>query len=131
MRILKLTPQVEKKLLARREQSDVEAQRIASEIVSDVRKRGDAALLEWTRKLDDPKIRIKDFWFSQKEIRAAERQVSPDFLRAIRLAARNIRRVAEKQLPRPWSLAVEPAVPITHRIEPTQSIPCYIPLRPF
>ncbi len=127
MRILKLTPQVEKKLLARREQSDVEAQRIASEIVSDVRKRGDAALLEWTRKLDDPKIRIKDFWFSQKEIRAAERQVSPDFLRAIRLAARNIRRVAEKQLPRPWSLEVEPGVRISQRVAAIESIGCYIP----
>src|SRR5260221_13157218 len=127
MRILKLTPQVEKKLLARREQSDVEAQRIASEIVSDVRKRGDAALLEWTRKLDDPAIRIKNFWFSQKAIRAAERQVSPDFLRAIRLAARNIRRVAEKQLPRPWSLAVEPGGPISQRVEAIESIGCYIP----
>src|SRR5882762_94006 len=127
MRILKLTPQLEKKLLARREQSDVEAQRIASEIISDVRKRGDAALLGWTRKLDDPAIRLKDFWFSQKEIRAAQRQVSPDFLRAIRLAARNIRRVAEKQLPRPWSLEVEPGVRISQRVEPFESIGCYIP----
>jgi len=127
MRILKLTPQLEKKLLARREQSDVEAQRIASEIISDVRKRGDAALLGWTRKLDDPAIRLKDFWFSQKEIRAAQRQVSPDFLRAIRLAARNIRRVAEKQLPRPWSLEVEPGVRISQRVEAIESIGCYIP----
>jgi len=127
MRILKLTPQVEKKLLARRKQSDVEAQRIASEIVSDVRKRGDAALLGWTRKLDDPAIRLKDFWFSQKEIRAAQRQVSPDFLRAIRLAARNIRRVAEKQLPRPWSLEVNPGVRISQRVEAIESIGCYIP----
>ena len=127
MRILKLTPQVEKKLLARRKQSDVEAQRIASEIVSDVRKRGDAALLGWTRKLDDPAIRIKDFWLSQKEIRAAQRQVSPDFLRAIRLAARNIRRVAEKQLPRPWSLEVNPGVRISQRVEAIESIGCYIP----
>src|SRR5882762_3836819 len=127
MRILKLTPQLEKKLLARREQSDVEAQRIASEIISDVRKRGDAALLGWTRKLDDPAIRLKDFWFSQKEIRAAQRQVSPDFLRAIGLAARNIRRVAEKQLPRPWSLEVEPGVRISQRVEAIESIGCYIP----
>src|SRR5882762_6103703 len=127
MRILKLTPQLEKKLLARREQSDVEAQRIASEIISDVRKRGDAALLGWTRKLDDPAIRLKDFWFSQKEIRAAQRQVSPDFLRAIGLAARNIRRVAEKQLPRPWSLEVEPGVRISQRVGAIESIGCYIP----
>ena len=53
-------------------------------------------------------LRPKDLWFSQKEIRTAERHVSPDFLGAIRHAARNIRRIAEQQLPRQWSLEVEP-----------------------
>ena len=52
MRILKLTPRIEKSLLARRAHQDIEAQRVASEIVADVRKRGDAALFAWTKKLD-------------------------------------------------------------------------------
>ncbi|PYU07241.1 MAG: histidinol dehydrogenase, partial [Acidobacteria bacterium] len=87
MRIRKLTSQLEKHLLSRRAQSDAEAQRVASEIVSDVRRRGDAALLTWTNKLDHAELRPKDLWFSQKEIRAAECNVSPDFLGAIRHAA--------------------------------------------
>ncbi len=53
--------------------------------------------------------------------------MSPDFLRAIRQAARNIRRVAEKQLPRPWSLEVEPGVRIQQRVLPIESIGCYVP----
>src|ERR1700686_4664598 len=107
MRILKLTPWVEKQLLARRAQSDDEAQRTAAEIVSDVRRRGDAALLAWAKKLDDPETRLDDLWISQKEIRAAERRVSAEFLRAVRQAARNIRKVAEQQLPEPWSINVQ------------------------
>jgi histidinol dehydrogenase len=127
MRILKLTPGVEKKLLAARVSHDQEAQTVAAQIAADVRKRGDSALLAWARKLDDADLSAKNLWISQKEICSAERNVSPDFLRAIRQAARNIRRVAEKQLPRPWSLEVEPGVRIQQRVLPIETIGCYVP----
>ena len=127
MRILKLTPRLEKQLLSRRAQSDDEAQRTAAEIVSDVRRRGDAALLAWTKKLDDPEARLDDLWIPQKEIRAAERRVSAEFLRAVRQAARNLQRVAEQQLPKPWSIEVHPSVVVSQRVSPTESIGCYIP----
>ena len=127
MRILKLTPGVEKKLLAARVSHDQEAQTVAAQIAADVRKRGDSALFAWARKLDDADLSAKNLWISQKEICSAERNVSPDFLRAVRQAARNIRRVAEKQLPRPWSLEVEPGVRIQQRVLPIESIGCYVP----
>jgi histidinol dehydrogenase len=127
MRILKLTTALEKRLTSQRAQSDAEAQRVAAEIVSDVRRRGDAALLAWTKKLDRANLRTGDLWFSQKGIRTAERNVSSDFLRAIRQAARNIRRVAEQQLPRIRSLEVEPGVQIQQRVVPIESVGCYIP----
>jgi histidinol dehydrogenase len=127
MRILKLTPGVEKKLLAARVSHDQEAQTVAAQIVADVRKRGDSGLLAWARRLDDADLSTKNLWISQKETRSAERNVSPDFLRAIRQAVRNIRRVAEKQLPRPWSLEVEPGVRIQQRVLPIESIGCYVP----
>jgi histidinol dehydrogenase len=127
MRILKLTPGVEKKLLAARVSHDQDTQTVALQIVADVRKRGDSALLAWARKLDDADLSTKNLWISQKEIRSAERNVSPDFLHAIRQAARNIRRVAEKQLPRPWSLEVQAGVRIIQRVLPIESIGAYIP----
>ncbi len=127
MRILKLTPGVEKKLLAARVSHGQEAQTVAEQIIADVRKRGNSALLAWAKKLDDADLSAKNLWISQKEIRSAERNVSSDFLRAIRQAVRNIRRVAEKQLPRPWSLEVEPGVRIQQRVLPIESIGCYVP----
>jgi histidinol dehydrogenase len=127
MRILKLTARLESKLLAARITHDAEAEQVAAKIVADVRRRGDSALLAWTKQLDGTSIRTADFWISQKEIRAAESRVNPEFLRAIRQAARNIRQVAERQLPRSWSLTVEPGVKIAQRITPIESVGCYIP----
>jgi histidinol dehydrogenase len=127
MRILKLTPRIEKWLLARRARQDAKAQSIAARIVADVRKRGNAALFVWTKKLDHINLAREGVWISRKEIRSAERHVSSGFLKAIERAATNVRRVAEKQLPHPWSFESEPGVRISQRVSPIESIGCYIP----
>jgi len=127
MRILKLTSVIETNLLRARQQRDLEAERVAGGIIADVRKRGDAALATWTTKLDGIDLRRSRVWISQREITTARKQVSPEFLRAVRHAEQNIRRVAEKQLPRPWSLEVEPGVAISQLVRPIEAIGCYIP----
>ena len=127
MRILKLTPRTEKWLLARRAQRDDEAQSVAAEIVADVRRRGDSALFAWSKKLDDLDLSRAGVWISREEIRSAKAQVSPDFLKAIRRAAKNVRQVAEQQLPRPWTTETEPGVKISQRVSPIESVGCYIP----
>jgi histidinol dehydrogenase len=127
MRILKLNPAVEKNLLRARHERDREAERIAANIIGDLRKRGDAALSAWAKKLDGVDLRRSGVWVSQHEINAARKQVSLDFIRAIRHAGKNIRRVAEKQLPRDWFLAVEPGVTISQLVRPIDAIGCYIP----
>jgi len=131
MRILKLTPRTEKWLLARRAQRDDKAQSVAAGIVPDVRKRGDSALFAWSKKLDGLDLARAGVWISREEIRSAEAQVSPAFLKAIQRAAKNVRRVAEQQLPRPWTIESEPGVKISQRVSPIESIGCYIPGRRF
>lgn len=127
MRIHTLTPRIEKWLLARRARQDDQAQSVAAEIVANVRKRGDAALFAWAKKLDKANLARDGVWISRKEIRSAERLVSTEFLDAIARAAKNVRSVAEKQLPRPWSFETEPGVRISQRVSPIASIGCYIP----
>ena len=46
---------------------------------------------------------------------------------ALEHAARNIRRVAEQQRPRSWSIDVEPGVRVGQRVTPLDTIGCYIP----
>jgi histidinol dehydrogenase len=127
MRIVRLTSALEKKLLRARQEHDAEAERIASKIVGDIRRRGDMALFAWVKKLDDIDLRRESLWIAEGEIHAARKQVSSDFLRAVEHAARNVRRVAEKQLPKPWTMEVEPGVKIGQLVRPIDAIGCYIP----
>jgi histidinol dehydrogenase len=127
MRILNLTPQIEAKLMKQRQEQDRQAVRAASRIVADVKCRGDQALDEWAQKLDGTDVRGRLLWVPAQEIAAARKRVDREFLCAVEHAGLNVRRVAEKQLPREWSLEVEPGVRISQLIRPIDSIGCYIP----
>lgn len=127
MRIFKLTREVERRLLRAREGRDRQAERAATRIVEEVRRDGDAALFRWAKKLDGVDLKREGIWISEREMRAAERQVSGDFLSAVRQAAHNIRRVAEKQMPQEWTLEVERGVRIRQIIQPIEAIGCYVP----
>ena len=61
--------------------------------------------------------------------RSAGMRLSKDLRRAIEHAARNIRAVAEKQLPRGWAFEVEAGVSISQIVRPVEAIGCYIPGR--
>jgi histidinol dehydrogenase len=127
MRLLTLTDALAAKLLADRRSGDAAADRVASRIIADVRKRGDAALFSWSRKLDRVTLTPKTMWIARRDIDNSPRQVSPELRDALAHAARNIRRVAEQQRPRPWSVEVEPGVRVSQRVTPLETIGCYVP----
>lgn len=127
MRILKLTAAVERRILAVRRQRDAQAERAATRIVADVRRRGDAALRHWTLKFDGIDLRKTGLWVSPHEMAVARARVTPDFLRAARHAIRNIERVAKRQLPQPWKTTVEPGITVSQLVRPIDSIGCYVP----
>jgi len=127
MKIVALTSRVEEKILAGRRQRDASAESVAVRIVGDVRRRGDAALFAWTQRLDGIRLTPKSLWMSATGRRDAVRAVPKELRGALEHSARNIRRVAEAQLPRPWSIAVEPGVRVGQRVTPIETIGCYIP----
>jgi histidinol dehydrogenase len=127
MRLLPLTDALANKLLAARRCSDAEAGGVAERIIADVRRRGDAALFAWTRRLDGMRLTPATLWMPSAEIDAAWHSVSPALRAALSHAAANIRRVASRQLPRRWSITVEPGVRVSQRVEPLETIGCYIP----
>jgi len=127
MRIVKLTPAVQENLLRARREHDSAAQKIAANIINDIRRRGDAALTAWVRKLDNVDLHRESLWIGEDEIHAAQKQVSREFLRALEHAARNVRRIAEKQLPKAWMMEVELGVKIGQVVRPIEVIDCYIP----
>ncbi len=127
MRIVKLNAKTEANLMSLREGDDRVALEAAAKIVADVRLRGDVALDKWNRKFDPAAPRSASLWISPAELAAAKERVSRGFLRAISHAADNVRRVAEKQMPRGWSLQVESGVNVSQIVRPIESIGCYIP----
>jgi histidinol dehydrogenase len=127
MRILNLTESAAEKFFGRRASHDAAAERIVSRILADVRKHGDAALFRWSLRLDGLRLTRKSVWIGKPEIRAAKAAVPPELQRAIEHAARNIRRVAEAQRLRSWTVTVEPGVRVSQRVCPLGTVGCYIP----
>jgi histidinol dehydrogenase len=68
---------------------------VVKQIIEDVRTRGDAALLEYTEKLDGAKL--NQFEVPRKEIIGAKENVEGQFLTALRIAAERIRDFHERQ----------------------------------
>ena len=127
MRVLRLTSAIEKKLLAKRRASGRDAVQNATRIVSDVQRRGDAALFSWTKRFDRVALNSRTVWASRAEFAVARKTVSREFLAAIDHAARNIRSVARRQNPAEWSFDVEPGVRAGQIVRPIESVGCYLP----
>jgi len=126
MRIVRLTKSVERALLRGRRERDEKAHRVAARIIADVRKRGDAAIRKWTKKFDGVDLRGR-MRISSREIEKAAKDVAQETRLAMEHAARNIRAVAERQLPREWTLEVEPGVKISQVVQPIEAVGCYVP----
>jgi histidinol dehydrogenase len=103
---------------------DAATERRVAEIVSAVRHGGDRALLRYGRELDALTGSIE---VSRDEMRRAARQVPASVRSAIRAAAKNIRAVATRQVPRGWRARVAPGVSVEQRVVPLDRVGCYVP----
>jgi histidinol dehydrogenase len=127
MRILELTQRTKENLRRGRETQDRAALQIAARIVASVRRGGDPALDRWTKELDGTNLRRDGLWISRQDCRAAHQCVAREFLKAAAHAAENVRRVAEQQKPREWTVRVETGVTVGQMVRPIDTIGCYIP----
>ena len=79
---------------------DLSAVEIVRRIVSDVRNRGDAAVVDWTRKIDN--VELENFVVDTEKISAAENLVAPEIFSSLKRAAENIKNFHAEQLPKSW-----------------------------
>ncbi|MDQ3420730.1 MAG: histidinol dehydrogenase [Acidobacteriota bacterium] len=103
---------------------DPGVERRVRQIVSAVRERGDEAVLEYAHMFDklDGDVEI-----SRAEMKRLAKTVEPGVRDAIRLAARNIRTVAQKQVPRGWRVTTTTGVNVEQRVTPLERAGCYVP----
>ncbi len=104
-----------------------DAEQVVRPILDDVRRNGDPALVRLTQRLDGIDLRRQGFTVGRAEIERAYRRVPKDFLRALEVAAQNIRHIAERQLPAAWEIAIAPGVKVGQIIRPLDRVACYIP----
>ncbi|HEX6464911.1 MAG TPA: histidinol dehydrogenase [Vicinamibacterales bacterium] len=111
-------------LLDRAPARDAAIERRVAKIVADVRRRGDRALLQYARRFDalDGSVEIP-----LREMEIATRAIATDVRRAVRVAARNIRHVARRQVPRGWTTTPVAGVEIEQRVTPLDRVGCYVP----
>jgi histidinol dehydrogenase len=93
-------------------------------IVDRVRNEGDRALLRFARRFDDVRPPIE---VSQREMLAEAERVPVAVRRAVEQAARNIAKVATRQVPKTFAVTVRPGVSIEQRVEPLARVGCYVP----
>jgi histidinol dehydrogenase len=93
-------------------------------ILADVRKSGDRALVAYAKRFDKLS---GDIELSAAEIAAGAAEVSPSIRRAVRLAARHIRKVAKAQLPVSARITVAPGILVEQRVTPLERVGCYVP----
>ena len=125
MRIVEATNRAAiRELLSPERVRDAETDRRVSEIVADVREHGDEALFRYARTFDGL---TGDIEISRKEMTAAARTVPAPVRAAIRTAAKNIKAVAKRQVPRGWKTRVGRGVTVEQRIVPLDRVGCYVP----
>jgi histidinol dehydrogenase len=112
------------RVFTRDESLDRAFERRVAGIVARVREQGDRALLRFARRFDrlDGPLEVP-----RAEIEASAARVPTDVRRALRQAARNVARVAARQIPKHFDVEVVPGVVIEQRVEPLARVGCYVP----
>jgi histidinol dehydrogenase len=115
------------RLAARSVALDAELLTQVSAIVDDVRRRGDEALLEYTRRFDGVELRADELRVSEATLRASAAKVDQEVLAALRVSIRNVTAFHERQREDSWEIAPADGVRLGQRITPLERVGLYVP----
>ena len=116
------------RLVADRRESDAGVARAVTLIIDDVRRRGDAALVELTARHDNHNLTDDSAWqVSMADCREAFDGLKPDLRAALELAAQRIRAVHALQVPKNRDQTDDVGVRIGARWRPVDAAGLYVP----
>lgn len=111
--------------LQRKSAFNAKAMQVATQIVEDVRERGDECLRELTEKFDG--VRLESFRVSQEKFDAAVAACEPQLAKALEQAAAQIREFHERQLEQSWFSVREDGALVGAKVTPLDSVGVYVP----
>jgi len=106
---------------------DADIHRRVEEIVSGVRDKGDAALLEFTERFDRVALTPGELAVTAGEMEAAEGAVGAATIRALRYAADRIERFHRESAPRSWRMTDALGSRLGQEVRPLDRVAVYVP----
>ncbi len=113
--------------LDRQSRPEPEVERTVTEVIREIEKHGDQALLRYTKKFGGATLSGRQLAVPSKDLAAAWEQLDAPTRRALRAAHRNIRSFAARSLRRNWSARNAQGAKVGERFDPFQRVGIYIP----
>jgi len=102
--------QVRKLLDSRSGDNLAEYRDVAADIISQVRSKGDQAVLDYTARFDGIEFEASELEVTEAEITAALKEVDDDFIEALKNAAANIEDFHAEQKDKSWQKQKKPGI---------------------
>ncbi|MGJ8633655.1 MAG: histidinol dehydrogenase [Luteolibacter sp.] len=115
------------KRLRRRALPDDTVRDVVTEIISQVAKDGDKALVKLTHRFDGATLTKAKLFVSEKEFEQAENSVSPETREAVRRSLKNIHAFAKKSMRKDWSGKNAEGAIVGERFTPFDRVGVYVP----
>lgn len=115
-------------ILSRGEESGRDVEQVVQDIITAVRERGDAAVLEYTGRFDRLNVAtVAELEVTADEIDEAFARCSSADLAALKLAVERVARFHEKQKAQTWLSTEEPDVMLGQKVTPLARVGIYVP----
>ncbi|MEC0171695.1 histidinol dehydrogenase [Paenibacillus graminis] len=124
---MKVQSSKEFKLQREVEYGTPEQNRAVKEIVANIKKEGDAALLRYTERFDGAALTAAGLRVTEEELQAAYGRVEESFVTAIRAAAANIRAFHARQKRNSWMDLQPDGTILGQIIRPLKRVGVYVP----
>lgn len=121
--------ETELRRIAHRTRADqvVHKEATVREILQNVRRHGDEALLRYTLEFDQVDLSAAELVVSTSELDAAYQRVSTGLLKALRLAKQRIEQFHRERIPKTWVQFQDKGIILGKRITPVDAAGLYIP----
>jgi histidinol dehydrogenase len=115
-------------LLAWNETDDLDIHKRVLDIIADVRKRGDAAVINYTNRFDNREVvDAGELEMSKETLKAAWENLPADQAHALQTAADRVRAYAEHQKIQPWQYTEADGTVLGQKITPLDRVGLYVP----
>jgi len=114
-------------ILERSGGGDPAIEQAARDIIADVRRRGDEAVLEYTNRFDRRRAGVADLAIPPEALTASLDDLDPALRAALEDAAGRIRRYHEKQIQTSWRYIDDDGVELGQQVTPLDRVGVYVP----